>query len=268
MKKLILLFVLLPIISFSQSFKEGWKEGYKKGYCGNEISCIEPIPPIPPVAPINMRKSNVSDYQFGYNEGFIAGTKAKQKKKQKEENTSKELLNNYKKGVNSYTPNYNGTRKPETTTADIDNISAQIQQAARLRAIQIEKEKLRISKIPLLSEIIEIQHECNENLSLYSDLVIITNGWQPKSNAKTIVKLLENTDFNLISKEKVKRAKKYKKKKHANQSGYLYLNFIRNAIDEKNRETTIIIKDSEDELIFKGYFRNVSHMKMLELLIL
>ena len=66
---------MLPLLVGAQSFSDGWQEGYKKGYCDNDFGCIEPIPPISPVMPIN--SSGLSDYQFGYNEGFKAGMGSK-----------------------------------------------------------------------------------------------------------------------------------------------------------------------------------------------
>tara|TARA_Y100000813_G_scaffold161689_1_gene122209 strand:+ start:114 stop:1016 length:903 start_codon:yes stop_codon:yes gene_type:complete len=66
---------MLPLLVSAQTFSDGWQEGYKKGYCDNDIGCIEPIPPISPVMPIN--SSGLTDYQFGYNEGFKAGMGSK-----------------------------------------------------------------------------------------------------------------------------------------------------------------------------------------------
>ena len=76
MKHLIFLFALLiSVSSFGQTqFSNGWKDGYKKGYCNNDMGCIDPIPPVPPIPPFN--QSNISDYKFGYNEGFQAGLRA------------------------------------------------------------------------------------------------------------------------------------------------------------------------------------------------
>tara|TARA_B100000767_G_scaffold203712_1_gene190597 strand:- start:328 stop:957 length:630 start_codon:yes stop_codon:yes gene_type:complete len=76
MKKIIFLLFFVPFLVNSQSFSNGWQEGYKKGYCDNDFGCIEPIPPISPIAPIKPN-SNLSDYQYGYNEGFKLGMKAK-----------------------------------------------------------------------------------------------------------------------------------------------------------------------------------------------
>ena len=77
MKKILLILLCFPFIGFGQSFNDGWKEGYKKGYCGNDLSCVEPIPPIAPASLINMRSHEVSEYQFGYNEGFKRGIYAR-----------------------------------------------------------------------------------------------------------------------------------------------------------------------------------------------
>ena len=268
MKKLLLILFCLPMIGFGQtSFKEGWKEGYKKGYCGNKVGCVPPIPPIPPSGIIN--HTNQSDYQFGYNQGLLEGSKSSKgnsndllnnytKIKQQEIRHSQELEKKYQNEIE---------RNEAIMQENIRQIAeAQAQQRERER-IRREKEKIRISKIPLLSEIIEVEVECSEDLSYFSHLVIKTSGWKPQANAKTIVNLLINSNYELISEQKVKKIKKYKAKKHSKKEDYLYLNFIRNNIDEKNRETTVIIKDFENEILYKAYFRNISYMKMLELLL-
>ena len=97
-----------------------------------------------------------------------------------------------------------------------------IRQIAEAQAQQRERERIRREKEntyfqnTLLSEIIEVEVECSEDLSYFSHLVIKTSGWKPQANAKTIVNLLINSNFyELISEQKVKKIKKYKAKKHS-----------------------------------------------------
>lgn len=74
MKKLILLLLMIPLLSFSvtaSSFCDGWKKGYKAGYCYQVTGCISPIVPTCPIA-----KVGENTYQDGYNRGFVAGRAA------------------------------------------------------------------------------------------------------------------------------------------------------------------------------------------------
>ena len=99
MKKLLLILLCLPFIGFSQSeFKIGWDKGYINGYCGNDMSCVEPIPPNPPSI-LNNRPSDVSEYQFGFNEGYKKGLKVKANKGKlgRKDESSQKLLDNYTK---------------------------------------------------------------------------------------------------------------------------------------------------------------------------
>ena len=99
MKKLLLILLCLPFIGFAQSeFKIGWDKGYINGYCGNDMSCIEPIPPNPPSI-LNNRPSDVSEYQFGFNEGYKKGLKVKANKGKlgTKDESSQKLLDNYTK---------------------------------------------------------------------------------------------------------------------------------------------------------------------------
>lgn len=110
MKKILLLFFCLPIIGFGQSFNEGWKEGYKKGYCGNKVGCVEPIPPIPPAGLINYRSQEVSEYQFGYNEGYKKGLYARAGRTSEGSSSgesSRNLLDNHTKIIQQEIQNSN-----------------------------------------------------------------------------------------------------------------------------------------------------------------
>lgn len=74
MKKLILLLLMIPLLSFNvntSSFCDGWKKGYVAGYCYQVKGCIAPIVPVCPIA-----KIGETTYQDGYNRGFVAGRAA------------------------------------------------------------------------------------------------------------------------------------------------------------------------------------------------
>ena len=112
MKHLIFLFALLiSVSSFGQTqFSNGWKDGYKKGYCNNDLGCIDPIPPAPPVPPIKM--TNISDYKFGYNEGFQAGLRANSSNSSSPQvsapdyKLSDNTMNSVKEASGDFTPDY------------------------------------------------------------------------------------------------------------------------------------------------------------------
>ena len=80
MKKLLLLLLLIPIVSFGQNvFNDGFKAGYKKGYCLEEVACFPPYPPYPPYP-----KAGFNSYSDGYAKGVKAGNAARQSKNNSE----------------------------------------------------------------------------------------------------------------------------------------------------------------------------------------
>tara|TARA_B100001059_G_scaffold98948_1_gene98573 strand:+ start:396 stop:1061 length:666 start_codon:yes stop_codon:yes gene_type:complete len=82
MKKLILLLLFIPLVSFGQtSYENGFKAGFKKGYCQNEIGCISPIAPTPPI-------SRIGESENSYSEGFARGVIAGKNKKTKDTKSS------------------------------------------------------------------------------------------------------------------------------------------------------------------------------------
>jgi len=82
MKKLIVLLLFIPLVSFGQtSYENGFKAGFKKGYCQNEIGCISPIAPIPPIP-------RIGESENSYSEGFARGVIAGKNKKTKDTKSS------------------------------------------------------------------------------------------------------------------------------------------------------------------------------------
>jgi hypothetical protein len=78
--------LLLNFVAFSQSnFNIGFEEGFKNGYCySNNQSgniCTPPLPPLPPLPQTNEKSTN---YQDGYNRGFLYG----QDRRRKDDNNS------------------------------------------------------------------------------------------------------------------------------------------------------------------------------------
>lgn len=74
MKKLLAIFTLITIMSFTtsdySSYCDGWDDGYKDGWCYNDMFCI---PPIPPICPIPRIGESYNSYKQGYQRGFVNG---------------------------------------------------------------------------------------------------------------------------------------------------------------------------------------------------
>lgn len=72
MKKVMILFMLTILITFSVlaygSFCAGYKDGYKAGYCYGQYGCLAPLTPMCPMA-----RLGENTYMDGYNRGFLAG---------------------------------------------------------------------------------------------------------------------------------------------------------------------------------------------------
>jgi hypothetical protein len=74
MKKLLLVLLLVPLVSFGQNeWIDGYENGFKNGYCVGEIGCLSPVPPF------KVNNSIEHTYQDGYNQGVVDGNKARQK---------------------------------------------------------------------------------------------------------------------------------------------------------------------------------------------
>ena len=74
MKKLLVILILLPLVSYSQ-YSNGYRDGWKKGYCyGITYGCIAPNPPIAPTP--NLTKGEDFTYKSGYSRGLLDGKAA------------------------------------------------------------------------------------------------------------------------------------------------------------------------------------------------
>ena len=77
MKKLILILLFIPLVSFGQtSFENGFKEGFVKGYCGESVECVSPPYPVVP-----MPNLSFNSYGDGFARGIDAGREYKLKRK-------------------------------------------------------------------------------------------------------------------------------------------------------------------------------------------
>lgn len=71
----IICLLTLNLGALAQSnFDLGFKAGFKSGYCYSSQSSVYCIPPISPIPPLPQISESSSNYQDGYNRGFLYGT--------------------------------------------------------------------------------------------------------------------------------------------------------------------------------------------------
>lgn len=155
MKHLIFLFALLiSVSSFGQTqFSNGWKDGYKKGYCNNDLTCIDPIPPAPPAPPI--KQTNISDYKFGYNEGFQAGLRANSSNSSSPQvsapdyKLSDNTMNSVKEASGDFTPDYSASQAElRQSTNQLYAVIAQQRNANGWKTINKEEGRFLFTYVP------------------------------------------------------------------------------------------------------------------------
>ncbi len=73
---ILLLTMCISSTALATEFCDGYKAGYISGYKQARNTSIAPITPICPIKPIKRMGDPSSDYQMGYNTGFIKGRSA------------------------------------------------------------------------------------------------------------------------------------------------------------------------------------------------
>jgi len=120
MKKLLLILLLVPMVSFGQSssqdYEDGYKKGFKEGYCYEDLTCYPPYPPYPPYP-----KYGFDTQKDGYNRGLMDG-----KANRDSENTSS----------TGYKADMTGSYANPTTVIQ-PNVDAQVGQAAAEAGAQL-----------------------------------------------------------------------------------------------------------------------------------
>lgn len=129
MKKVILLLLFIPLVSFGQTpYDKGFQAGFKKGYCQDDpLGCISALPPTSPIPEIG------EDFN-SYNDGFVRGVIAGKNKKRKDTKSSsltfrgadKTLVEGAKAAAPKFTPtdlnlskgSYNNNNKVYTRSED------------------------------------------------------------------------------------------------------------------------------------------------------
>ena len=99
MKKLLLVLLFVPLISFSQ-YSNGYSDGWKKGFCYDKtVGCVSPIPPVAPIP----RTNEDYTYEAGYNRGFVDGRANKSSRDNRVNKTNDALI----RGAKDSAPKYN-----------------------------------------------------------------------------------------------------------------------------------------------------------------
>jgi len=120
MKKLLLILLFVPLVSFGQSFGDGYEEGWKAGYCHDKAYCNTPIPPLPSLGK--------QSYQDGYSSGFAKGTAKYNQEKSNEPSSSRSSSASggaYAPAGSYENPDYSGVIKARANQA---KANAQLQQ--------------------------------------------------------------------------------------------------------------------------------------------
>lgn len=97
------------------------------------------------------------------------------------------------------------------------------------------------------------------DLSKYKRIVLSVEGWSDKANEKYIRNTLKQSIF-------IVEKKDFKKGKTVMQSDTLYLFWNRSA-DHDDRTTTIVVRDSENKVLYSVSHTNVGRAKMLDFLL-
>jgi len=111
MKKLLLVLLFVPLVSFGQSYEDGYKKGYKEGYCYEDKFCMPPLSPLTPLPMLGF-----DTYKDGYQKGFLDGKAEKEGKIEVKPNVKSQYVstnNEWKKFQDEITQGVNakvGTR--------------------------------------------------------------------------------------------------------------------------------------------------------------
>ena len=124
MKKLLIVLILLPLVSYGQ-FDNGYSDGWKEGYCyGKGIGCIAPVPPIAPIP--DLIKGEDFTYKSGYSRGLLDGKAANSE-------------GNSSRSKEAATP---APQKTQKSSSGNDNSAAAAGQAIYIMRINNNKKKL------------------------------------------------------------------------------------------------------------------------------
>jgi hypothetical protein len=97
------------------------------------------------------------------------------------------------------------------------------------------------------------------NDSKYKTIVIENViGWMPEENKKTIIEILEKSNKFKVITDKTNLLESDNKAIEC-----LFLNMNREAIGEYSRLTYLTIKDNDNQIIYDGEFKNISHEEIL-----
>ena len=142
MKKLILLLLFIPIVSFGQTaFSNGYKAGFKKGYCLEEVGCISPIPPISPIS-----NPGFYTYSDGYARGVQDGKKAKSSNTVKRKSGQNALISGAgdlgRSMIPTYTPNTNTYSSSTSSSTTRKSSSSQNRQTQSTKKQSLQSRRI------------------------------------------------------------------------------------------------------------------------------
>ena len=141
MKKLILILLFIPLVSFGQTvFSNGYIAGFKKGYCGESYGCISPE-----LTFYNAPQPNLgfNSYSDGYSQGIIAGKKFQAKEnptttQRKRKSGQNALISGARdlgrSNIPTYTPNTNTYSSSTSSSTTRKSSSSQNRQPSSFRA--------------------------------------------------------------------------------------------------------------------------------------
>lgn len=258
MKKLLLILLLAPALGYGQS---NYSNGYKDGYCSgcNKAKDVS----LDTWCVVKGNSIGIGGYTDGYAEGFKKGyDDCLQKKQKSPEKSKKETV---KSPVKSFNDEFDAVMK-----------AAKEEEARKIQENLIKQEYLKKQMPPIH----EIEIPLKIDLSDYTHFALIkyngvwnfsVNGYYTfvDENTRLFVKQFINKLSAYPHNLNVINPYKYDKKKAKKDFGYLsdiknkkwlYISWYETALTNVDCKLRVEIKNSENEILFKGIFINQFHM--------
>ena len=242
MRKLIIILLFIPLISFGQTYESGYKAGWKEGYCLNDNACIAPMAPMAPRTDESGRMIIKTSYRDGYNRGIIDGKKAKGKSGS---STGGFKTTDYSK---MYEYQSGGAKEREMIGNAVD--------AATRGNIRTNSNN---QLAPKQETVLKINKPMSFNLDETKGFVLVKAHHHIMFNSIFRGELrgqFEATPFEFISKKK--KAQKFGYKK-----GYIYLSITNSIIDDNNFSSTWIFRDHNKRNVFSFSAINIKPPEIL-----
>ena len=259
MKKLLLILLLVPMVTFGQNnYSDGYKVGYKKGYCADNVACA---PPVIPVAPLSVAGGG-NTYNDGYNRGVIDGNKANSSSSSSSGSSSRRQM---AKGVSTQDAmTYGAASSSGNQPVDIGNAFMEGYNKSKAAADAARKEKLANMSpsktetiVPLKIDLYNYTHIALVDVTLACFGSKQFTDW---STYKVMMKRLENSPLKIINPRKFNKKRWRKDKRFLREIKnpkwlYLYLVQSKEGYDYMER---LVLRDSENKLIYNIKTTNLS----------